>query len=35
MKLIAKVPEGLKGHNLVVEAKRVLRDIGHAALADS
>ena len=32
MKLIAKVPEGLKGHNLVVEAKRVLRELGSAAL---
>ncbi len=28
MKLIAKVSEGLKGHNLLIEAKRVLRELG-------
>jgi len=31
MKLIAKVPEGLKGHPLVAEAKRVLRELGTVA----
>jgi hypothetical protein len=30
MKLIAKIPEGLKGHHLLVEAKRVLRELVQA-----
>jgi transcription-repair coupling factor (superfamily II helicase) len=32
MKLIAKVPEGTKGHALVVEAKKVFRDLNTCAL---
>jgi transcription-repair coupling factor (superfamily II helicase) len=31
MRLIAKVPEGLKGLNLLNEAKKVLRELGKAA----
>jgi transcription-repair coupling factor (superfamily II helicase) len=32
MKLIAKVPEGTQGHALVLEAKKVLRDLNTCAL---
>jgi transcription-repair coupling factor (superfamily II helicase) len=32
MKLVAKVQEGTKGHTLVLEAKKVLRDLGTCAL---
>jgi transcription-repair coupling factor (superfamily II helicase) len=32
MKLIARVPEGAKGHDLIAEAKKVLRDLGTCAL---
>ena len=32
MKLVAKVPEGTKGQALVVEAKKVLRDLNTCAL---
>lgn len=31
MRLVAKVPEGLKGLNLLQEAKKILRDLGKAA----
>ncbi|QDE66453.1 transcription-repair coupling factor [Myxococcus xanthus] len=32
MKLIARAPQGASGHDLIAEAKKVLRDLSHCAL---
>jgi hypothetical protein len=34
MKLVARVPEQTKGRSFIVEARKILRDLGNCALAD-